>query len=49
LLRLGNDEELMATAIFDETVFTFVLLPIIIFESGYGMANKNLFFRNLGR
>ena len=34
LLRAGNDEELIAVAIFDETVFTFILLPIIIFESG---------------
>ena len=48
LLRAVNDEELMETAIFDETVFTFVLLPIIIFDSGFGMENKNLFFRNLG-
>jgi NhaP-type Na+/H+ or K+/H+ antiporter len=47
-LRAGGNDELMATAIFDETVFTFILLPIIIFESGYAMENKNLFFRNLG-
>ena len=48
LLRATNDDDIMAAALFDETVFTFVLLPIIIFESGYGMENKNLFFRNLG-
>jgi NhaP-type Na+/H+ or K+/H+ antiporter len=47
-LRAGGDEELMATAIFDETVFTFILLPIIIFESAFTMQNKNIFFRNLG-
>ena len=35
-------------ALFDQNVFVFLLLPIIIFESGFGMENKGIFFRNFG-
>ena len=47
-VRIGGDHNLTSTAVFDETTFTFVLLPIIIFDSGFGMRNKKLFFHNLG-
>lgn len=36
------------TAIFDEEFFTLILLPIIIFESGFGMKNKEFFFKHIG-
>lgn len=36
------------TAVFDPKTFTLMLLPIIIFESGYNMKTKGIFFKNIG-
>lgn len=33
---------------FDPKTFTLMLLPIIIFESGYNMKTKGIFFKNIG-
>ena len=48
LLKLNPQSQIVETAIFNEQIFTFVLLPIIIFESGLGLPSKHLFFKNLG-
>eukprot|EP00753_Platysulcus_tardus_P012996 PLAT3589.1.p1 GENE.PLAT3589.1~~PLAT3589.1.p1 ORF type:complete len:1110 (-),score=563.04 PLAT3589.1:124-3162(-) len=47
-LQFGASDEARATARFDAELFTLVMLPIIIFESGYNMAARGLFFKNLG-
>ena len=48
IIRLTGDSALKDIALFDQNVFVFLLLPIIIFESGFGMENKGIFFRNFG-
>lgn len=48
IFRLGFTEELIENAMFDKEFFSLVLLPIIIFESGYNMTAKALFLRYFG-
>lgn len=48
IFRLGFTEELIESAVFDKEIFSLVLLPIIIFESGYNMTAKALFLRYFG-
>lgn len=46
IFRFAFTEELIEDARFDKEVVMLILIPIIIFESGYNMNGKALFLRN---
>lgn len=47
LLRYTNSS-ITSSAGFNSSLFTLFLLPIIIFESGFNMKTKGIFFKNIG-